>query len=30
MEKQLRKMICVNKMKGNLQIKRFEERNIDL
>ena len=30
MEKQLRDRICVNKMKGSLQIKRFEERNIDL
>ena len=30
MEKQLRDMICVNKMKGTIQIKRFEERSIDL
>ena len=30
MEKQLRELICINKMKGSKQIKRYNERNIDL
>lgn len=30
MEKQLRELVCANKMKGSLKIERYNERNVDL
>ena len=30
MQTQLKELICVNKMKGSIKIKRYEERKLDL